>query len=222
MDNNFSTKRLEKMQFVTLIYLFCVSVLVVLSIILSNSEKEIHLISDRVDEYQQVITINYQNTPLALTKKEDGAAVDSNYLYQLYSVLRNEGIQTGITEEDAFNRIVSWICNSTTYDNSLVNSDWTDIIESGTVVCNGYAEIFQIMCQICGMQCYKVDGYLDDGLHAWNYVRINDVWYWVDITTYDNNRTHLISQSLWENYVPRNFLLYYHDYDESEADYFTD
>lgn len=58
----------------------------------------------------------------------------------------------------------------------------------GSVVCEGYSQAFQLLCQRVGLPCAVVDG--DGGMkyvslssnHAWNVIRLDGAWYAVDVT----------------------------------------
>lgn len=56
-------------------------------------------------------------------------------------------------------------------------------------VCEGYARAFQVLCQEAGIPCTLVDGTAvnteGSGSHMWNYVRLDDAWYGVDVTWND-------------------------------------
>lgn len=57
-------------------------------------------------------------------------------------------------------------------------------------VCGGYAEAFSYLCGLGGVECHRVNGYLDDktkepGYHTWNIVVINGKSYFVDVTGCD-------------------------------------
>lgn len=61
----------------------------------------------------------------------------------------------------------------------------------GSAVCQGYALAFQYLCQLAGIPCVFVPGtayssqkggYIS---HAWNYVKLGDAWYHVDVTFND-------------------------------------
>ncbi|MCG8579938.1 MAG: hypothetical protein MI866_08480 [Bacteroidales bacterium] len=60
-------------------------------------------------------------------------------------------------------------------------------------VCQGYAELYRLLCQACGIQCEVISGYSRTGLndigkvrsepdHAWNAIQINNKWLFVDAT----------------------------------------
>lgn len=60
-------------------------------------------------------------------------------------------------------------------------------------VCQGYSELYRLLCEACGIQCAVISGYSRTGIndigkirsepdHAWNAIRINDKWLFVDAT----------------------------------------
>ena len=49
-------------------------------------------------------------------------------------------------------------------------------------VCNGYAEAFSLLLTCVGIDNHIMTGYADGDLHAWNRVKLDDVWYQVDVT----------------------------------------
>ncbi|WP_430817576.1 transglutaminase domain-containing protein [Carboxylicivirga sp. RSCT41] len=60
-------------------------------------------------------------------------------------------------------------------------------------VCQGYAELYRLLCQACGIECEVISGYSRSHLndigkvrsepdHAWNAIRIDDEWSFVDAT----------------------------------------
>lgn len=53
------------------------------------------------------------------------------------------------------------------------------------VVCGGYAQAFQYLCGLGGIECHYVCGDIEEGYHAWNIVVVNGVNYFADITTCD-------------------------------------
>ncbi len=80
-------------------------------------------------------------------------------------------------------------------------------------VCAGYADAFQLLLSMAGIDCLYVSGEADNGEeragHAWNKVKINDEWYNVDVTwddagyiryTYFNVTDEFLSQNhFWDN-----------------------
>lgn len=66
----------------------------------------------------------------------------------------------------------------------------------GRVVCAGYSEAFQLLCNRAGIECAEIYGYIthtdgegnqteENTLHQWNCVKIEGDWYYVDVTWND-------------------------------------
>ena len=71
--------------------------------------------------------------------------------------------------------------------------DWKNILVSGKSVCEGYSNLFRQICDLLKIPCEKVHGYarglyktsIDENTspnHAWNIVKIQDYWYFIDCT----------------------------------------
>ena len=67
-----------------------------------------------------------------------------------------------------------------------------EVLKRRKAVCQGYAELFQALCQLHGIPCYLIPGY-SKGLatsnqdftqadHAWNAVKIDNQWQLLDVT----------------------------------------
>ena len=87
-----------------------------------------------------------------------------------------------------------------TYDDKAVELHKNDTVHSneqnaygalveGTVVCEGYARAFQLLCQRLGVNCWVIQGQAkgfdgNDELsnHIWNCVELDNEWYQVDVT----------------------------------------
>ena len=68
-----------------------------------------------------------------------------------------------------------------------------EVLSRRKAVCQGYADLFQALCQHYDIKCFVVPGYskglnrrepqdITRGDHAWNAVKIQDAWYLVDAT----------------------------------------
>lgn len=66
---------------------------------------------------------------------------------------------------------------------------------NGKAVCEGYARAIQYLLQKCGVECAEVAGYIRketgerDGAHAWNIVKIDGDYYYLDTTWDDSSNT---------------------------------
>ena len=61
----------------------------------------------------------------------------------------------------------------------------TGWIDSSGVVCEGYARAYQYLLSFCNVECIYVVGHSGNTAHAWNAVKCDGEWFWVD-TTYDD------------------------------------
>lgn len=60
-----------------------------------------------------------------------------------------------------------------------------DALFKGSSSCGGYAEMFQTLMDMLGIQCIPITGRADGDNHIWNMVCIDNEWYHVD-TTWDD------------------------------------
>ena len=106
-------------------------------------------------------------------------------------------------ENDPFLRIKlihDWIDDTVTYDvtmatkATITGQDIASVLSSRKAVCSGYARLFEKMAELAGFEVKTVTGYTK-GLggefafnfrnsHAWNMVRVEERWYFID-TTFD-------------------------------------
>lgn len=96
------------------------------------------------------------------------------------------------TDMEKINYFFNYILENTNYyDDYVDNNDgkqlWSNFIsvfddnEDTLSICGGYADAFQLLCDLSGIECYKAVGYMNE-LHAWNEVIIDDQTYLVDLT----------------------------------------
>ena len=58
----------------------------------------------------------------------------------------------------------------------------TQVIFEGYGVCDGYSEAFKILMNGAGIECKAIYSRTPNGLHAWNQVKVDGVWYNIDVT----------------------------------------
>jgi len=79
------------------------------------------------------------------------------------------------------------LMNIDVYDeNSLLNQSAYSAMVNGSSVCAGYSRAFQYIMMQIGIPCYFCSGYANNGNHAWNIVKINNVYYNVDLSWDDS------------------------------------
>lgn len=95
-------------------------------------------------------------------------------------------------ELDDFGKAVfvhDYIVNNTTYDTAGAETDTNGLwgtsygcLVQGKAICQGYSEAFQYIMQCLGIECGVCRGNSTRGRHAWNYVKLNGKYYWIDVT----------------------------------------
>lgn len=105
---------------------------------------------------------------------------------------RSEEILQGAqgTNYQKIQYIHNWLIDNISYDTTYSKSNIRNIygaLVSGEVVCEGYAKAFKYLLDKLDIPCILVSGEAVNSEdtrenHMWNYVKINEVWYAVDVT----------------------------------------
>jgi len=135
-------------------------------------------------------------------------AEKSNYTYvketinYAYSACKKAGVKNGMAQKTAVKKINTWICKNMTY--KITNGDALSGFKNKKGQCMTYAQMFEVMCETAGIQTDYVRGTGGGGSHAWNRVKIDGKWYWVDSTWNDSgsksNDKYLLDTSLWKSH----------------------
>lgn len=66
----------------------------------------------------------------------------------------------------------------------LHNDDPYGFLVGRKGICRGYASTFQLLMELCGIECVTVRGtsHAGESEHAWNLVKLEGAWYAVDVT----------------------------------------
>lgn len=80
------------------------------------------------------------------------------------------------------------------FSNSPDNKKFSIVgaVINGKAVCEGYARTFKYLCDLYDIPCILATGYTEDEFsnqkirHMWNYVRLDNEWYAVDVTWDDD------------------------------------
>lgn len=85
-----------------------------------------------------------------------------------------------------------WIFNNIEFYKTDYNGDWVKSFLNRKGVCLDYSLIFQQMCKLSNIECYVIGGIVKipnsdrtgykEGLHAWNIFKINNEYYFTDVT----------------------------------------
>ncbi|NCB34342.1 MAG: hypothetical protein EOM64_10815, partial [Erysipelotrichia bacterium] len=95
------------------------------------------------------------------------------------------GLPNGSSPYDRMKYFYDYIVDNTVYEDQEdeIDQDIRSVFLHHSSVCTGYTRAFQYLCDRAGIWCTMVSGTVSDGTgHSWNLVRINDHYYWVDVT----------------------------------------
>ena len=106
-----------------------------------------------------------------------------------------------VNEFDKVKKAHDWVALNIRYNTSaffsgrIPSQSVSNVISSGLAVCAGYAEVFNYLCRLLGVECEIIEGYARgygsslfgsenpyNTNHAWNKVKIYDNWYLIDTT----------------------------------------
>lgn len=87
------------------------------------------------------------------------------------------------------------LCRRVTYDKSSYDCGTSyGALVNGRAKCIGYAESYELLCDLADIPCQEVIGETSGGGHAWNIVQLEDgQWYEVDCTFDDTHSPNQIS-----------------------------
>lgn len=87
-----------------------------------------------------------------------------------------------------------YLTDNVEYDNETRNAEEYNLshtvygaLVEGKAVCSGYASAFVYIMNLLGMDAGYCYGPTEEGQHAWNYIRLDGKYYWLDIT-WDDSR----------------------------------
>lgn len=91
------------------------------------------------------------------------------------------------SDYDKIKRVYKWLCDNVEYDYSYSDGSIYDALIGGKSVCSGYAGAFQVIMDALGIECYINEGKANGEDHAWNIVKLDGKYYFVDVTWGDTS-----------------------------------
>ncbi len=97
-------------------------------------------------------------------------------------------IDPEMSDYDKMLTFYNMIVDETDYVENEYDQDMTSVFIEQDSVCAGYSRAFQYLCKASGIECAYIEGMAygfqddDEEAHAWNLVKLDDKYYWVDVT----------------------------------------
>ena len=107
--------------------------------------------------------------------------------------LQNFSISDDMSDERKIRIIHDKIAEMFSYDYSYTNmsDDLKEALKhNNKIVCGGYAGIFKLVCEKFGLESEVITGMGNGELHAWNKVKANGEWKYVDCCWDDTSNSH--------------------------------
>lgn len=146
-------------------------------------------------DYQTMtFTVTYVYDKETISAKQAEIAAKANEIIA-------QNISDDMTASDKALALYNYLVDNCVYDKDALaaaeGSDYTKagmsefedsfntygILVNGKGVCMSYAYSYRLLCDMSGVECMVITGYLDGNLpHAWNMIRLDDEWYEIDCT----------------------------------------
>ena len=111
--------------------------------------------------------------------------------YQKAYKVANKIVSKALKQKTDYNKIKTIhdeLCKYAKYGDS---HSYVNLLAEGSGDCSAYSSAFAYLCQLVRIDCFRVIGKVDvykDGAylaHEWNMIKLDDKWYYVDVTASD-------------------------------------
>lgn len=139
--------------------------------------------------YNAYVTLEYWDNYPIVSAYEAGdttglTARQVTLLDKYYEIL-GSCVRTDMTAYEKELAVHDYLVENVAYDVSESGEDAHSAYGAlvlGKAVCDGYAESFQTLMDMLGIECCFISGTGNNESHAWNMVKLDGAWYHVDVT----------------------------------------
>ena len=170
---------------------------------------------------------NYVNLSMSQMKDYSIIYIRPNYIFtaeeneELLNAIDKVLEELELEDKNDYQKVRAihdYICDNVNYDFTFTKYDSYDAMITGEAVCQGYANLFYRMCYEVGLDVKLISGIGAGGNHAWNIVKIGDVYYNID-TTWDGQDDETYYTYFLKNEV--DFYDHYRDGRYSTEEYYS-
>jgi len=127
------------------------------------------------DGYQNNVTINFEFDYHTTKSQED-------YVDLEVTAILKDIIKVSMNDHQKEKAIHDYIVANVAYDTTLQKFSAYEALKNGLTVCSGYAQLAYKMLNESGIEAKIVVGTGNGESHAWNLVKLDNVWYHLDCT----------------------------------------
>lgn len=151
--------------------------------------------------------------PVEAVKRNDYTGYTGLCLTALQKVRQiiddNNLMSTALSDRDKIVAIQTYLNNTarSNPNDTYYDGEITSVIFDGEGSCEAYAATFCFLCECVDIPCYYCGGCANPGDgsygHAWNKVKIDDKWYYIDPTwcsDLNNLDKYFLSETLWSDH----------------------
>ena len=169
-------------------------------------------------EISREVNVSYSIKDTLINRDATGYDAQSKEVFDAAFAVVNQIITESMSDEEKVKAIHDYLIYHANYVN---NGDYSSaenwaygacgVLLHGEGVCQSYAIAFYMMATAAGVECEYVTGVATNssasGGHAWNRVKINDKWYYIDCTWDDptggghERYTYYLSETGWSNHI---------------------
>lgn len=178
-------------------------------------EHVIRIVAGR-QSYEKTLSVSYSIKNALLKKDATGYTPENKKVLNAAFAAVDQVVTPGMSEEQKVKAIHDYLIYHANYAN---NGDYSNaakwaygaegVLLHGEGVCQSYAIAFYMMATSAGLDCRYVTGHVTTtgGGHAWNRVRVDGAWYYIDCTWDDpvgggyEDYEYYLSQALWFDHV---------------------
>ena len=134
------------------------------------------------------------------------------------ALIKKAGITKNMSEYEKELRIHDVLVDTLTYYPSTNSHNLYGAVVEHSAVCQGYSYAFNYLLRLCGIEAHYVKGSSQGMSHGWSLVRINDHYYYTDVTWDDPTGGELDNDSVYHVYfnVTDDFLHRDHEWEAPE------